>query len=152
MYYVYNSAGIQASGLLLWLGENLAFFSTVPLWLVPFGIATVVTTITEFTSNVATSTIVMPLLDGIAAQAKIPFQLVLLPATLACSLAFMLPNATPPNAVAYASGYLTVSQMMRPGFLLNVIGVCLISFFCVTVAPAVFGYSLDRVANNSSCL
>ena len=139
------SAGIARSGLLDWLGQKLSSLNSMPLWLVPTFIASLVTAITEFTSNVATSTIILPLLDGIARSAALPFQLLLLPATIACSLAFCLPNATPPNAVAYSSGYLTVPQMIKPGFILNVIGVLLASFFCLTLAPLIFDFPLRHV-------
>ena len=71
--------------------------------------------------------------------------LLIIPGCISCSFAFMLPVATPPNAIAFSTGLLDVGHMMRPGAILNLIGVCLATFYTLTWGVLVFGISFDEV-------
>ncbi|MGD1979622.1 MAG: anion permease, partial [Akkermansiaceae bacterium] len=82
------------------------------------------------TSNTASTILVMPILASVAQSNDLDPVVVMLPAALSASCAFMLPVATAPNAVVFASGHLTVPRMMREGVILNLIGVAVISLYC----------------------
>ncbi|RMG29157.1 MAG: SLC13/DASS family transporter [Gammaproteobacteria bacterium] len=113
--------GMKASGLSAWLGEQLAFLSGVPLpWMV-FGVAFAITFLTEISSNTATTQIMLPLLGGLAGATGQPAPPLLLAATLAASCAFMLPVATPPNAIVFATHRIPAARMARTGLLLNLV-------------------------------
>jgi sodium-dependent dicarboxylate transporter 2/3/5 len=90
-------------------------------------VVAIVNFLTEFTSNLATVTMILPVLAPIAVSAGIhPFML-MAAATLAASCGFMMPAGTPPNAIAFGSGYLRIMDMIRTGFVMNVISILLIS-------------------------
>ena len=101
----------------------------------PLLITAAVTSATEFVSNVAMSSIILPVLANLGPTSA---NLGLIPATLACSCAFMLPSATPPNALAYGSGFLTMKDMVTSGLVMNVVGISLITFWSIFVAPIFF--------------
>lgn len=94
--------------------------------------------LTEVMSNVALVTIFLPVVGAIALGADIDLLQVAIPVTLAASCAFMLPMSTPPNAIVFASGYITVPQMVRAGFLLNVVVILLASFVALYVVPLLY--------------
>ena len=83
--------------------------------------------LTEVTSNTATAAAFLPVLGGVALGLDIAPLVLLVPAALAATCAFMLPVATPPNAIVFGSGYVTVGQMLKAGTILNVVGVLLIT-------------------------
>ncbi|TQV78127.1 SLC13/DASS family transporter [Exilibacterium tricleocarpae] len=117
----------SATGLSQSIGESLSGFVALPL-LVTLGlICLAVTFLTEVTSNAATAVLLMPLLAAAALAAGIEPALLMVPAVISCSCAFMLPVATPPNAVAYSSGLFTITEMARVGVVLNFIGVMVVS-------------------------
>ena len=89
-----------------------------------------VTFLTEITSNTATSNLLMPVLAAAAVAAEIEPKLIMVPATISASFAFMLPVATGPNAIVFGSGQLTVKDMAREGLALNMIGVVVVSVIC----------------------
>jgi sodium-dependent dicarboxylate transporter 2/3/5 len=119
-----------ASGLSELLGNSLGGLSSVPVfvlvWLICFG----VTFLTELTSNTATATLLMPILAAVALSNDIDPRILMIPATISASFAFMLPVATPPNAIVFGSGKITVSEMVREGLMLNLIGVVVVSVYC----------------------
>ncbi|KAK3273465.1 hypothetical protein CYMTET_18295, partial [Cymbomonas tetramitiformis] len=119
--------GATSSGLGLWYGQQAP------------AVAVVVSLMTEFTSNVATSNIILPLLATTAEELGLAPLHLMLPAVLACSLAFMLPVATPPNAIAYSTGLLKGHDMLRVGIVLNCVGVAMVSLAVPSVGAAVFG-------------
>ena len=88
------------------------------------------TFLTELTSNTASTILIMPILATVAFSNDIDPLVVMLPAALSASCAFMLPVATAPNAVVFGSGHLTVPRMVREGLVLNLIGVVVISLYC----------------------
>ncbi|GMV91146.1 MAG: di- and tricarboxylate transporter [Candidatus Hydrogenedentota bacterium] len=119
--------GFSDTGLVEWAGNHLSVLSGFPLLVILIILCVAVTFLTEFTSNTALATIMLPILAVTATQGLHVHPLVLLvPATLSASMAFMMPVATPPNALVFGSGHVTVSQMARTGFVLNLVGVVLV--------------------------
>jgi len=114
---------------------KLEFLQDAPTWLIVTIVITVMIFLTELTSNVATTSTLMPILKTLALSAGVPFAALAGPAAVAASCAFMLPVATAPNAIAFASGRLTVGQMMRAGFRLNLAGVVILSLIGIFLAP-----------------
>ncbi|KAK3273464.1 hypothetical protein CYMTET_18295, partial [Cymbomonas tetramitiformis] len=132
--------GATSSGLGLWYGQQVAsLLEILPSLLMAPAVAVVVSLMTEFTSNVATSNIILPLLATTAEELGLAPLHLMLPAVLACSLAFMLPVATPPNAIAYSTGLLKGHDMLRVGIVLNCVGVAMVSLAVPSVGAAVFG-------------
>nr|XP_006212023.1 solute carrier family 13 member 2 [Vicugna pacos] len=119
--------GSEASGLSKWLGDKLTPLESVPSPAIAFILCLLTATFTECTSNVATTTLFLPILASMAQAICIHPLYVMLPCTLSASLAFMLPVATPPNAIAFSFGGLRVTDMARAGFMLNIIGVLVIT-------------------------
>ncbi|KAM8944679.1 solute carrier family 13 member 2 [Lycaon pictus] len=119
--------GSEKSGLSGWLGDKLTPLQNVPSPAIAFILCLLIATFTECTSNVATTTLFLPILASMAQAICLHPLYVMLPCTLAASLAFMLPVATPPNAIVFSFGGLKVSDMARTGFLLNIIGVLVIT-------------------------
>lgn len=102
----------------------------IPLYLVVVLVCLSITFFTELNSNLATTTLVLPILAATAAPVGIPLELLMIPATISASCAFMLPVATAPNAIAYATNRVSVKEMMREGFALNLILALAISLLC----------------------
>jgi sodium-dependent dicarboxylate transporter 2/3/5 len=102
-------------------------------------VALFTTLLTQLTSNTATTTVLLPILAATALAAGASPVLYMLPATFAASAAFMLPVATPPNAIVFASGRITVAQMARAGVLLNLLSVPVIALLCWWLGPHVLG-------------
>ena len=120
----------QASGLSQLLGDQLSVLSTWPVFLMILALCLGVTFLTEVTSNTATTALLMPVLAVAALAAGIDPRLFMIPAAISASCAFMLPVATPPNAVVYGSGKFTIKEMAREGFGLNLIMALVISVLC----------------------
>jgi len=115
--------GFVDSGLSVWFGEQLSGLAgTHPVVLMSVIVA-MMSFLTELTSNTATTEMILPILAGLAVSIQINPLLLMIPATLAASLAFMLPVATPPNAIIFGTGHLQVKDMVRTGFLLNLVGI-----------------------------
>jgi len=134
----------KSTGLVEWLGERLELLDGVPPLVVILAIATMLTFLTEVTSNTATASIMLPILGGAAAPALgVHPLLLMIPAALSVSCAFMLPVATPPNAIVFGGGHITVPQMARTGFLLNLVGVLLVTTLTYLIAVPIFGITLD---------
>lgn len=131
--------GFSETGLATWIGNELGFISILPLFLVLLLVVLFMTFITEINSNTATANIFLPVLAtmAIAGQAH-PF-LLMIPATFACSCAFMLPSGTGPNAVVFGSGRVTIPQMSRTGLWLNFLSVVVVTLVMYLIAVPVFG-------------
>ncbi len=121
------AAAFQESGLSSWIGGSLSVLSSVPVFLMILVICLVVTFLTEVTSNTATASLLLPILAASAIAAKIDPKLIMIPATISCSFAFMLPVATPPNAIVFSSEKITIRTMAREGIALNLIGAVVIT-------------------------
>ena len=118
------------SGLSGALAENMHHLSGLPPLLMIAVVVIFVTFLTEVTSNTATATVLMPLLAATAVAAGIRPELLMVPAAMGASCAFMLPVATPPNAVVYAVGEFSIRRMMWEGFVLNIMSIITITAIC----------------------
>ncbi len=136
------SAGFKSTGLSTWLGERLATLGDWPPIAMIATVCLVVTFLTEVTSNTATATIFMPIMAATAQALHLHPFLLMVPAAISASCAFMLPVATPPNAIVFASGYVTVPQMARAGLWLNLIGVILVTILVYLIVVPVFQIDL----------
>ena len=115
----------------------MGVITQLPMLLVMLLICLFMTFLTEFTSNTATTTVMLPILAATATAAGQNPLLYMLPATLAASAAFMLPVATPPNAIVFASGKLSIRDMARAGILLNLVSAPVIALLCWWLGPLV---------------
>jgi len=129
---------ITVSGLSKAIGESLNFFDGWPTWGIIMCLATITASITEITSNTAISTIFLPIVANVALALKISPLLLMLPVTAASSFAFMLPVATPPNALVFATGVLSIKEMAKAGFALNILGILVVTLATVTWGTALF--------------
>jgi sodium-dependent dicarboxylate transporter 2/3/5 len=120
------NAGMMNSGLTKWLGGHLAALQGLPPALIVLVSIALVIYVTELTSNTPTLLAFLPILQSVSEAFNISPLALMVPVTMAASCAFMLPVGTPPNAIAFASGRLTIGQMIRAGWCLNLIGIALI--------------------------
>jgi sodium-dependent dicarboxylate transporter 2/3/5 len=121
------AASFESTGLADWLGEQLSFISDYPFFIILVVVIAFVLMFTEFNSNTASANILLPVLASMALAAEVNPLLIMIPATIACSCAFMMPAATGPNTVVLASERLTVIQMIKCGFWLNIITLVLLT-------------------------
>lgn len=132
------AAGFQSSGLAKWIGERLSFLYGVPVIIIIVSICLLLTFLTEVTSNTATTTMMIPVLGAMAIAMKIHPFLLMIPATISASCAFMLPVSTPPNAIIFGSGYIRIPVMAKIGFFLNLIGAVIVTLIVYFLAIPVF--------------
>ena len=118
--------GFKTSGLAEWLGNQVALLQNAPILVLIIAVTVLIIYLTELTSNTATSAMVMPILSAVAVGLGQSPLLLIVPAAIAASCAFMLPVATPPNAIVFGSGYVSIPQMAKSGFGLNIIGIILV--------------------------
>jgi len=133
------AAAVSDSGLALWLGESLAPLNAWGIVVLVVAAVTLVVFLTELTSNLATTATLLPVMGAIAIQAGVPPLILTVPITIAASCAFMLPVATPPNAIVFATGTVTIPQMIRAGFVLNLVGIVIVTLTALFVAPEALG-------------
>jgi sodium-dependent dicarboxylate transporter 2/3/5 len=122
--------GFVSSGLSPLLGGWLVSFNHLPIWALIGLICLIVTFLTETTSNTASTALLMPILAAAALSAGIEPELLMVPAAMTASCAFMLPVATAPNSVVYGSGRVSVQRMAREGVVLNLLGVLVVASVC----------------------
>lgn len=130
------AAAITQSGLAAWLGEMLSPLRHVHPLLIAFAICALVVLITEFASNVATASGVMPVVAALIAATGVDPLLLAMPAAIAASWGFMLPSGTGPNAIAWASGHIALTRMLRAGLALDLAGIPMIVGICWAVSWA----------------
>jgi len=135
------AAAIQTSGLAAWMGNGLAAFEGIPVVGFIGAITTLVIFLTELTSNTATTAAFLPIVDALSKGTGTPFLMLAIPTVVGASCAFMLPVATPPNAIVFGSGYVTVPQMMRAGLIINIISIIVITGLMYLLVPIVFAVS-----------
>ena len=117
------AAGMTASGLAGWLGQSLLPLSVLPLWIVALAVVALVVLITEFASNVATASAIMPVVASLTVALGADPLLLALPAAMAASWGFMLPAGTGPNAIAWATGRIALPRMIAAGLALDLAGI-----------------------------
>lgn len=136
------ATGLKESGLSLWFGERLSSVATLhPMWIILI-ISLVITFLTELTSNTATTEMILPILAGLSITSGIHPLFLMVPATLPASMAFMMPVATPPNAIVFGSGRITIGLMARTGLLINLIGAVIIMLMMYFYGNLIFGIQL----------
>ena len=121
------AAAVRANGVAEFIGAQMAFEDALPPIFIVLVVVTMIVFLTELTSNTATTATLLPILAGLAPAFDMHPYLLIIPATLGASCAFMMPVATPPNAIVFGSGRLTIPQMCRAGFMLNLISILLIT-------------------------
>jgi sodium-dependent dicarboxylate transporter 2/3/5 len=121
------ASGFKESGLSMWIGQNMAGALQAHPLIIIFTVSLMMTFLTELTSNTATTEMLLPILAGMSVSVSINPLLFMLPATLSASMAFMLPVATPPNAIIFGTDRLRIIDMARTGFVLNIIGAILVT-------------------------
>ncbi|SOD62044.1 solute carrier family 13 (sodium-dependent dicarboxylate transporter), member 2/3/5 [Streptomyces zhaozhouensis] len=130
------------SGLSAWIGERVSGLDAVPTLLLVVVVAGLVLLLTELTSNTATAATFLPIMGGVALGLGLDPLLLVVPVALAATCAFMLPVATPPNAIVFGSGHVTIGQMVRGGAVLNVCALVLITLATYTLGVAFLDIAL----------
>jgi sodium-dependent dicarboxylate transporter 2/3/5 len=139
------ASGFKESGLSLWFGEQLSVLGNWHPIFIIIAISLTMTFLTELTSNTATTEMLLPVLAGLSVTINIHPLLFMLPATISASMAFMLPVATPPNAIVFGSGRIKVIDMARTGFLLNLIGALITTLVTYYWGIHVFDIELNNM-------
>jgi solute carrier family 13 (sodium-dependent dicarboxylate transporter), member 2/3/5 len=133
------AAAVRESGLDAYIGLQVGGLGGLPLVLLIAAVVTSIVLLTELTSNTATAATFLPILAGAAVGLGIAPLLLVVPAALAASCAFMMPVATPPNAIVFGSGHVTMPQMVRAGLWLNLIGIVLVTATILLLGGPVLG-------------
>lgn len=139
------SAQFSKTGLSLWIGHQVSALGFMPIVLIILIVTALVIFLTEITSNTATAAAFLPVIAGVAIGLGYEGENIMLftiPVALAATCAFMLPVATPPNAIAYGSGYVRISDMIKAGLWLNIIAILLITLTIIFLTTAVFGLNI----------
>ncbi|MFO7877881.1 MAG: SLC13 family permease [Desulfovermiculus sp.] len=139
------AGGFSSSGLAEWIATRLAVLEGAPMLLIVLCVVTLAIFLTEITSNTATSTMLMPIMASMALAMGLHPYALMVTAGLACSFAFMLPVATPPNAIVFGSGYISIPQMARAGIFMNIFGIALITLFTLYYLPLIWGIDMMTV-------
>ena len=126
---------VDSSGLSIWVGNQISSFGTLNLFVLIVLLITVVNFLTEIASNMATIAMMLPILAPIALEFDLNPFVLMVAASVSASCAFMLPVATPPNAVVFGSGYLKMPDMVKKGFLLNLTSIVIIALMVYFVLP-----------------
>lgn len=139
------ASAIQSSGLAEWIGGTLALGRHWPVVAMVLLVTAIVVFLTELTSNTATAAVFLPVVAALAGGIPLNPLVLTVPAALAASCAFMLPVATPPNAIVFSSGHVSVPEMARAGILLNFAAIALIAAVAYSLLVWVFGVAFDAV-------
>ena len=137
--------GFRDTKLAEWIGTQVTLLENAPILVLVIAVTLLIIFLTELTSNTATAAMVMPILSAVAVGLGQDPLLLIVPAAIAASCAFMLPVATPPNAIVFGSGYVTIPQMVRSGFGLNLIGVVLVTVMTYALVIPIFDVVIDQV-------
>ena len=137
------AAACQTSGLSAWIGDKLSLLKNLPVFVSVLLITVIVCILTSFTSNTATANIVIPISVGIAQSAQIHPLVLMVPVTIAASCAFLLPVGTPPNLVVFASGRLTMMDMVLAGIVTTIMAVACIMLIAFVMLPLVYGFNVS---------
>ena len=129
---------VKTNGVAEFIGEQANFLSGAPTILLVLTITTAVIFLSELTSNTATTATLLPVLAGVALGLDVHPYMLIIPAAVAASCAFMMPVATPPNAIVFGSGYITIPQMCKAGLWLNLLGIVLVTALMYAVIVPLF--------------
>jgi sodium-dependent dicarboxylate transporter 2/3/5 len=135
--------GFKVTGLADWIGSGFSLIEGISFFLLILIIVSSVVFLSEVTSNVATASMILPILASVALKFDLNPLGIMVAATIAASCAFMLPVGTPPNAVVFASGFLQIRDMVKAGFWLNIISIILITLMVYFILPVIWGIDLE---------
>lgn len=135
------AAGFQITGLASWLGSQMSMLQGLSTILLLLVIISIVNFFTEFTSNLATTAMLLPILAPIAISLNINPYILMVACTIAASCAFMMPVATPPNAVVFGSGYLRVPDMIKSGIWMNLFSILLLTIMVYYLLPILWNFN-----------
>ena len=139
------ATGFQRTGLAVLIGDQLAAAGALPPFLLILLVCLAITFLTELTSNTATTEMILPILASVAVAIGAHPLLLMIPATLSASCAFMMPVATPPNAIVFGSERLSIAEMARAGIVLNIVGALVITVAVYTLGIALFDIEFGAV-------
>lgn len=139
------ASAISSTGLAKWIGQGVSGLDALPILLLLFVVILIIIFLTEITSNTATAAAFLPILASSAVGIGQNPMLFVIPAAIAASCAFMLPVATPPNAIIYGSGKVSIPQMSKAGIWLNIIVSVILSIVCYTYFAYIFGIEIGIV-------
>jgi sodium-dependent dicarboxylate transporter 2/3/5 len=134
--------GFTISGLSVYLGDQLVGLGELPLFLIVLLLSLFVCFLTEITSNTATSNVLLPIVGALSVAIKVHPLVLMIPAAMCCSFAFMLPMATPPNLLAFATGKITMVDMCKHGIVINLFAVIIVTLNTFSIVPAVLGFDV----------
>lgn len=135
--------GFESSGLAQWIGGQMTSFAGITTILLILLLIATVNFLTEITSNLATTAMLLPVLAPMALTVDIHPFILMVAAAVAASCAFMLPVATPPNAVVFGSGYLRIPDMVSKGIVMNLISIILLTLFVYFLLPVLWGITVE---------
>jgi sodium-dependent dicarboxylate transporter 2/3/5 len=130
---------MSSSGLAVWIGGGVARLDGLPVVLLVAAVAALFVFLTEVTSNTAVTAMAMPVMAGVAVTLGIDPVALMATAAIACSMAFMLPAGTPPNAIVFSSGYISIRQMAWAGIWVNILSILAVTIAGRLLIPAIFG-------------
>jgi len=139
------AGGFKTSGLAEWIATRLSGLESAPMVIIVLAVTTMAIFLTEVTSNTATATMLMPIMAAMGVAMGIHPYAMMITAAIACSYAFMLPVATPPNAVVFGTGYVTIPQMAKAGFWMNIFGIVVITILTLYYLPVVWGINFTTM-------
>lgn len=131
---------IRSTGLAEWIAQSLGALSALPVIAMIGVVVLVIIFLTEVTSNTATAAAFLPLLGALAVAQGMPAELLAIPAAIAASCAFMMPVATPPNAIVFGTGHMKIQSMIKAGFALNLFGVVLVTLICYLLVGMIWAH------------
>lgn len=137
------ASGFETSGLAVWLGNQMTTFAGLTTIVLILLLITAVNFLTEITSNLATTAMLLPVLAPMALTVDMHPFILMVGAAVAASCAFMLPVATPPNAVVFGSGYLRIPDMVSKGFVMNIISIIILTLFVYFVLPVLWDLTVE---------
>ena len=140
--------GFEDSGLANWIGGQMTSLAGLPILVLILVLIAAVNFLTEITSNLATTAMLLPVLAPMALTIDVHPFVLMVGAAVAASCAFMLPVATPPNAVVFGSGYLRIPDMVSKGFFMNIISIVVLTLFVYFVLPELWGIAIDGFPQN----
>lgn len=132
--------GFQTTGFSQIIGDSLSNIGDYGVLALVLIICTLLTFLTELTSNTATTNTILPILVGISVSTGINPLILMIPATISASFAFMLPVGTPPNSIVFSTGVINIRDMVKTGLILNLLGIIVVTIFILTTGTYIFGY------------
>ncbi len=137
------AVGFDQSGLAMWIGSKLSSLEGISVFILVLSLIAMVNFLTEITSNLATTAVILPILIPLALVVDVHPYVLMVGAAIAASCAFMLPVATPPNAIVYGSGEIQMSTMIKSGIWLNVISIILLTLLIYFILPLAWGIQVS---------